>query len=79
LPFLALQPDLINRDPENFSDAWLEAKADLVGLATQRGWLINDVYALPGMLDGVAQGNRAAEADASHKDRARSQRRDQIA
>jgi pimeloyl-ACP methyl ester carboxylesterase len=37
--------------PMNFSDAWLEAKADLIGLATQRGWLINDVYALQNLMD----------------------------
>jgi 3-oxoadipate enol-lactonase len=37
--------------PMNFSNAWLEAKADLIGLATHRGWLINDVYALQNLMD----------------------------
>src|ERR1700720_3103332 len=37
--------------PMNFSDGWLEAKADLIGLATHRGWLINDVYALQNLMD----------------------------
>jgi len=37
--------------PMNFSNAWLEAKADLIGLATRRGWLINDVYALQNLMD----------------------------
>jgi 3-oxoadipate enol-lactonase len=37
--------------PMNFSNAWLEAKADLIGLATYRGWLINDVYALQNLME----------------------------
>ena len=37
--------------PMNFSNAWLEAKADIIGLATYRGWLINDVYALQNLMD----------------------------
>jgi 3-oxoadipate enol-lactonase len=37
--------------PMNFSDAWLEAKADIIGLATHRGWLINDVYALQNLME----------------------------
>src|SRR5262249_56066733 len=37
--------------PMNFSNAWLEAKADIIGLATHRGWLINDVYALQNLMD----------------------------
>jgi 3-oxoadipate enol-lactonase len=37
--------------PMNFSNAWLEAKADLIGLATHRGWLINDVYALQNLME----------------------------
>jgi 3-oxoadipate enol-lactonase len=37
--------------PMNFSNAWLEAKADIIGLATHRGWLINDVYALQNLME----------------------------
>jgi len=37
--------------PMNFSNAWLEAKADLIDLATHRGWLINDVYALQNLME----------------------------
>jgi 3-oxoadipate enol-lactonase len=37
--------------PMNFSNAWLEAKADIIGLATRRGWLINDVYALQNLME----------------------------
>jgi 3-oxoadipate enol-lactonase len=37
--------------PMNFSNAWLEAKADIIGLATYRGWLINDVYALQNLME----------------------------
>jgi 3-oxoadipate enol-lactonase len=37
--------------PMNFSNAWLEAKADVIGLATYRGWLINDVYALQNLME----------------------------
>lgn len=37
--------------PMNFSNAWLEAKADIIGLATHRGWLINDVYALQNLMN----------------------------
>src|SRR3984893_16637342 len=37
--------------PMNFSNAWLEAKADLIGLATHRGWLTNDVYALQNLME----------------------------
>ena len=37
--------------PMNFSNEWLEAKADLIGLATHRGWLINDVYALQNLME----------------------------
>ena len=41
--------------PMNFSDAWLEAKSDLIGLATHRGWLINDVYALQNLMESFLQ------------------------
>jgi 3-oxoadipate enol-lactonase len=37
--------------PMNFSNAWLESKSDLIGLATHRGWLINDVYALQNLME----------------------------
>ena len=37
--------------PMNFSNAWLQAKADIIGFATHRGWLINDVYALQNLMD----------------------------
>jgi 3-oxoadipate enol-lactonase len=37
--------------PMNFSSAWLDAKADIIGLATRRGWLINDVYALQNLME----------------------------
>jgi len=37
--------------PMNFSGEWLEAKADLISLATHRGWLINDVYALQNLME----------------------------
>ena len=37
--------------PMNFSNAWLEAKADIIDLATHRGWLINDVYALQNLME----------------------------
>jgi 3-oxoadipate enol-lactonase len=37
--------------PMNFSNAWLEAKAEIIGLATYRGWLINDVYALQNLME----------------------------
>src|SRR5271155_5407269 len=37
--------------PMNFSNAWLEAKADVIDLATYRGWLINDVYALQNLME----------------------------
>jgi 3-oxoadipate enol-lactonase len=37
--------------PMNFSNAWLEAKADVIDLATHRGWLINDVYALQNLME----------------------------
>jgi 3-oxoadipate enol-lactonase len=37
--------------PMNFSNAWLEAQADVIGLATRRGWLINDVYALQNLME----------------------------
>ena len=35
----------------NFSNDWLEAKADVIGLTTRRSWLINDVYALQNLMD----------------------------
>ena len=37
--------------PMNFSSAWLEAKADLIGFARYRGWLVNDVYALQNLME----------------------------
>ena len=41
--------------PMNFSNAWLEAKSDLIGLATHRGWLINDVYALQNLMESFLE------------------------
>lgn len=37
--------------PMNFSSEWLESKRDLIGLATHRGWLVNDVYALQNLME----------------------------
>ena len=37
--------------PMNFSNAWLEANTDLIRLATHRGWLINDLYALQSLME----------------------------
>ena len=44
--------------PMNFSNAWLEAKADIIGLATHRGWLINDVYALQNLMEFFSPSSR---------------------
>ncbi len=41
--------------PMNFSNAWLEAKADIIDLATYRGWLINDVYALQNLMESFLE------------------------
>jgi hypothetical protein len=35
----------------NFSSEWLEDKSYLIELATHRGWLINDVYALANLME----------------------------
>src|SRR6185437_9105146 len=37
--------------PMNFSSEWLEEKSYLIELATHRGWLINDVYALSNLME----------------------------
>jgi pimeloyl-ACP methyl ester carboxylesterase len=37
--------------PMNFSSEWLEDKSYLIELATHRGWLINDVYALANLME----------------------------
>jgi pimeloyl-ACP methyl ester carboxylesterase len=37
--------------PMNFSSEWLESKRHLIDLATHRGWLVNDVYALQNLID----------------------------
>ncbi|HEY1747903.1 MAG TPA: alpha/beta hydrolase [Xanthobacteraceae bacterium] len=37
--------------PMNFSSEWLEDKGYLIELATHRGWLINDVYALANLME----------------------------
>jgi 3-oxoadipate enol-lactonase len=37
--------------PMNFSSEWLESKRDLIELARQRGWLVNDVYALQNLME----------------------------
>ncbi len=37
--------------PMNFSSEWLEEKSYLIELATHRGWLINDVYALANLME----------------------------
>lgn len=37
--------------PMNFSSEWLESKRDLISLATHRGWLVNDVYALQNLME----------------------------
>jgi 3-oxoadipate enol-lactonase len=41
--------------PMNFSNAWLEAKADIIEFATHRGWLINDVYALQNLMESFLE------------------------
>jgi 3-oxoadipate enol-lactonase len=37
--------------PMNFSSEWLDEKSYLIELATHRGWLINDVYALANLME----------------------------
>ena len=48
--------------PMNFSNAWLEANTDLIRLATHRGWLINDLYALQSLMEFFPQ-LQAADAE----------------
>jgi 3-oxoadipate enol-lactonase len=37
--------------PMNFSSEWLESKREVIALATHRGWLVNDVYALQNLME----------------------------
>jgi 3-oxoadipate enol-lactonase len=41
--------------PMNFSSEWLEQKNYLIEVATHRGWLINDVYALANLMESFLE------------------------
>jgi 3-oxoadipate enol-lactonase len=41
--------------PMNFSSEWLDEKSYLIELATHRGWLINDVYALANLMESFIE------------------------